>query len=465
MPESSPRPRVKSGIPWFVWLLMILVGGGVVIGLFASLMPVDPEKSFKDALAAYESKNSELFSSASKTVQSVAGYEKHTELLQGLDLLGKARPLKAVPLFESAAENPDLRTMALSYQALAMSRGEQRTAAIDVLQEAISSDPENPVPHGILGGILYELGAFQKAIPELLFTVEHSSNSEAAAAHSLRAGMLSDLDRFEEAAVEYEEALTRNPANPSNGMLGLKLLQCLNKSGQFEKTLKMIETADSSPQRDAIRAKALLEVEGSEEALKFIKTAFQGEQQDSSLYTAYAEAMKSQPKEDIEKALPKLRQAMLRLSRDPDYFAAMAEVLKIAEANEEAALYEKNALQLQDSLSQYRQVRASVITNHTNATDRVRAGQLAGECGLYEQAQLWLTTAKRIDPSLQKTVTDELQKLMTLQPELVSLGEYRVMPEPPRMGGPGGGEAPNSGIDGMTPPAGSASGETNAPRN
>ena len=33
MSENTPQIRVKSGIPWYIWFLLILVGGGVLAAL------------------------------------------------------------------------------------------------------------------------------------------------------------------------------------------------------------------------------------------------------------------------------------------------------------------------------------------------------------------------------------------------------------------------------------------------
>ena len=180
--------------------MMILVGGAVLTATVISLIPVDADKCLQDALAAYEARDTKGFEAAFKTLKTVPGYEKEVELLEGLDLLISSRPLKAAPVLASAAEKKEIRTIALSYQAQALARAEKRLDAVKVLETAISEDPDAALPHGILGGVFYELGAFELALPELKTMSEGDKLPEAAAAHNIRGAILKDLDRYQEAA-------------------------------------------------------------------------------------------------------------------------------------------------------------------------------------------------------------------------------------------------------------------------
>ncbi|MEZ6041002.1 MAG: tetratricopeptide repeat protein [Planctomycetaceae bacterium] len=431
MSENTPQIRVKSGIPWYIWFLLILVGGGVLAATVVSLTPVDPEQTYQDAMAAYDVKDAKAFKALLATLKTQEGYESHVQLLEALDLLGNSRPLKAVPVFAEAAKNESIRTLALSYQAQAMARGDQRKEAIGVLRQAIQNDPDDKMPHGILGGILYEIGAYTEALQELAVTTEHGTDKEAASAHNLRGNMLLELGRGEEAAADFEAALSRDPRNVANGYIALRMLQSLNQAGQFSKTLEMIDAADQSAKKEAIRAEALLETGDVTAALKVIEDTNMAEARDSSTIEIEAKILASGKvdQSEVEIKLPKLRESMIRMSRNARYFGYMAEALKLTGHEEEANLYLQNHEQLVDREKQYHELRDQVIDTVEDVESRLNLGRLAAACGHFEESQFWLTTAKRIEPERTGEVARLQNELLRLLPELVSLGSFRVLPE------------------------------------
>lgn len=433
MAQSSPKSRVKSGIPWWLWLLMLIVGGGVLIAVAVRAVPEDPEQFYEEALAGFDNNDHKTLLRGIEKLEGRPEYAAHYDLLKGLDLIAVSRPLKAIPLLESAAKEPKVRARALTALGRALFRGSRHVEATDVLRKAIAEDKAALTNYGVLSNQLYELGAFDEAL-KVAEVLTKEGGKTAAGAHAVRGAMLKDLERYAEAAVEFEAALEADPVNPGNGEIATKLVTCLVASGNPARAKEFLDAADASAEKEIARIECMLNDGQVEEAVKVLEPALQGGEGgpgapvDPRIQLVYGKVMMQRGKSRAEEVLVRLQTLALGLPRDEQLYRVAADVARVAEQNEEADLYEQNYDALQKIRKEYVAVRDSVITNCTDGPGRLKCGDLAAEIGKYEVARFWYNTAERVDPKLAPEASARISALYVLRPELVSLGRFKAVP-------------------------------------
>lgn len=436
MAQTSAQIRVKGGVPWWLWFLLLVVGGSVLIASVISLLPDNPEQMFQQGLSAFDRGDRDGLLKAASELRGRPEYLEKLQLLEGLELMATSRPLKAVPLLQSAAESqePMVRVKAQTYLAQSLARGEQRLEAVKVLQTAVGEAPDDPQPRAVLGGILFELGAYAPALEEL-GKLRSATGREQVMAERLRGEILMDMGQYGDAANEFRAALESDPVNPSNGTLVTKLVRCLMEVDDFEGAAEQLEDMEPSPDKEAVRAEIQLRSDKVDDARQTLKTASAANREGFtgiSGAVSKVEAMIS-AKESPEKALrtlQRLRDSIPFMSRDAEFYAAMAALAKAAEQLEEAELYEQNHRQLLELKAEYLELMKTVVTTLDDTAGRIRLGDLASETGNFNQAQAWYAAAAKIDPALAAETGGKMQKYQYGVPELVSTAGFRTSATP-----------------------------------
>lgn len=431
-----------------------------MFAVVTSLIPSDPAQLFQKGLAGFEQGSRAQLTAAITGLESEPDYKPELQLLQGLELLSVSRPLKAIEVLEAAAQEPRIRNQALSYLGQALARGDNRLKAIEVLDEAVRASADNPFPHYLLGEILHDIGAYERALQELdLFTQGTSSpapasaptggtpaasgttsndNTRRARAFGLRGDMLIDLGRPKEAAVEFEKAISVSAVNPENSSYAIKRVQSLISAGALDEANKAIDGVDPGAAKDAERVILLVAAGEIEKASEIVAEGLKLPGADPSLQRLNAKVKSRTDKATAEKSLSELRFAVPNLSRDADFFESLAEVAKLAERADEAAVYAENARRLRELKTKYHAQVAATSGDLKDAAGRIAAGDLAAEIGLYEPARSWYLMASMIDPSATEQIGERLQAIYLLKPELVSTTEFRAQADDPTTGTPAG---------------------------
>ena len=170
--KNLPRPRVASGVPWWLWGILVIVGGGILASLVVKLTPADPAKAFTEGLAAAESGNFEKLKECRAVLNSFPAYESQQKFLDGMTALGNARPLNAIPLLEAASENADLKKKALQYLGMAHVQADERAKAITVFESILKDDENAHAARNSLAMILNDIFALEEAVKHLDFLIE-----------------------------------------------------------------------------------------------------------------------------------------------------------------------------------------------------------------------------------------------------------------------------------------------------
>jgi tetratricopeptide (TPR) repeat protein len=430
MSKAPIQSRVQSGVPWWLWVLMVFLGGGVLLAVISSLIPLDGDQFVKDANAAYKAMNQIEMEKAVNQLKKIPAKAEEAKLLEGMLVLLKNRPKLAVPILEEASKMDSVRSKALSYLAQAHAKSGNRMKCVEVLREAVKEDETNTYAVSLLGNHLFEMGALEESLVHLQLLIEKKT-PEAATANGLIGNILFDLERYEEAVPYFINAIEGNPGDPTTGMSTLKLVQCYIKLGDFEKALKYVESAEDVPAKEAARAEALLATGDDKGAMQITEKAKMSMGIDVQVQKVLARLALKSGKEKCEEVYPGLKEILATYTRDAEYYQLLTDVAKQIGKDDEAALFEQNTAQLLDLKKQYIEKRLSVINGLSDIEGRIAVGDLAAEAGLYEQARFWYGTAARIDSvKYGSPVTSKINALFTPREELVSTAAIRPQKQP-----------------------------------
>ncbi|MBL8817484.1 MAG: tetratricopeptide repeat protein [Planctomyces sp.] len=425
MSKAPIQPRVQSGVPWWLWAIMFVLGAGVLLAVINSLVPPDGDKFVTDANTAYKAMNQLEMEKAVNQLKKIPSKAAETKLLEGMLILLKNRPKLAVPILEEASKEASVRSKALSYLAQAHAKSGNRMKCVEVLREAVREDESNTYAVSLLGNQLFEMGALNESLSYLNVLIEKKT-PEASTSSGLIGNILFDLDRYEEAVPYFINAIEGNPGDPTTGMSTLKLVQCYIKLGDFEKALKYVESAEDVPAKEAARAEALLATGDEKGAMQITEKAKMSMGIDVQVQKILARLALKNGKGKCEEVYPGLKDILATYTRDAEYYQLLTEIAKTLGKDDEAALFEQNATQLFDLKKQYTEKRLTVLDGLSDIEGRIAVGDLAAEAGLYEQARFWYGTAARIDSKTYGSpVTAKINALYTPKPELVSTAAFR----------------------------------------
>lgn len=407
--------RVKSGIPWWLWLLMTVVSGGVIGAVVVSLIPVDAEAIYRDALVAYDSGEFSKVCRAAVELEQFPDYADKCRLVQGLELISHERPLKAVPLLKEAARNPEIRPLALAYAGQALMKSGEFLKAIEPLTSAIEADDTVSTSRVVLSNLLYELGAFDESLRVSAALLDRSI-PELAATRRIRARIFEELGQYADAAAELQAVMELDHTDPSRGRTALLLMKNLNRTGDFSRSLEYAGIAEPPAQREAARAEALLGLGRIEEAVVAVQKAHDataslreapggvGTEAVYDTRLALGRLALKIGKEKAVEILPGLREGLRERARDVNYHRMIADVAALAELPEEAKKYADTHERLNAVQDLYIALRAQVTSSRSDVEGRIRLAELAADLGHFEKSEFWYQAAEKVDQTMKSEI-------------------------------------------------------------
>jgi len=214
-----------------------------------------------------------------------------------------------------------------------------------------------------------------------------------------------------QALAEYRHALELNPEHePAR----IWLANALTDTGQFQEALQLFEVSlqNNPGNGQALYGLASCQLslgnaQGARQTLRQLLAVNQDNVQ-ALILQARVEIAEEQP----EQALHWLRQAERLAPRQPDIVHPMLVVLRQLNQNREAEKYQRRQQEITELNERLKKLRMQFRKDSNSASLRMHIGHMYLLLGHQEQAQEWLQSALRLDPSLddaQKEL-DELSK-------------------------------------------------------
>jgi len=433
-PQRPIQSQVASGVPWWLWVILFLVGGGIGVSLLMKSIPDDPEQLYRDALAAADGKDSEKFRENHEKLKKFPAYSRQQKILEGITLLGGSRPLKAIPLLkEAAGEENDadqkLRQEALRYLGTAYAIARDRPTAVQTFELMLKADENSAIARQSIVTILTEILAWEESLKHLNVLEDKEFNLPQIL--SMRGDILLELKQYKEAARDFEAAIKANPADPLNSSRVSKLVNCLIRLGDFEKVNSFIDEMDNAGKKAMARAEYLMskgDLKGAVTALDVVRREAPNDPDTAATFGRIM--LKYKTPERAAEGLVTLRAALMFAPRDVELYRVIVELAKMAGETELADLAQQNVEQLDVMNAEFDQKLAEVIRTRDDLEPRLELADLAHQCGRLQLAFGIYSGLSEYFPDRASELTAKKELMLNPLPQLVSTATGKTTESP-----------------------------------
>ncbi len=426
--QRPVRPRVSGGVPWWIWIILIVIGSGVGFSLIASSIPEDAEKLFDEAVAATEKGDSATLKKNTELLKNFPDRVSQQKYLEALNWLVMSRPLKAIPLLKEVAEDPAFRLRALNLMGGAYASATDRKTALEMFELVLKEDENADEARLNIARILVDCFAWEECLQHLNFLVERKFRLSTVL--QLRADIRSDLGQFAEASSDYEQSIAADPADPTNGVKATRLVQCLTETGDYEKISEYVNDVDNPNVGAVADAEKHLAQDQLKEALDAMEMIRAQSPYDAAMNRAYARVMlKYNTPEKASEAVAALRPVLKLATRDVELFRPVVELARLAGDAELASVAQQNVDQLDELKKEFDATLAAVIRTRDNIDDRLALAAAAKELGRIEFARRVYEGLMGYYPEREFEFKQKMLSLLDAIPQLVSTGRE----EPPTL--------------------------------
>ncbi|MDG2131160.1 MAG: tetratricopeptide repeat protein [Fuerstiella sp.] len=407
MSQNLPVPRVKGGLPLWLWGMLLVASVAVVTGLIVSVVPEDPALTYEEALQQLNGGSKENFQRSLGQLKQYPEYADHVTLLKGIQAAQESRDPKAIEFFEQVRTNAELKPLALQKIGESLTRMGNFREAIDRFEEAISAAPETADQSRLLLARLYQVvGALTLA--ESTLTEIIAVGDVHIEAHRMRGQLRASLFRFAEAVEDYSGTLATpgDVAAASPDAIGQYAI-CLLKLGNTEKLAEFTKQNMNLLSENSLKARLLFEAGDLEGARTIVSGAPPDE------FTSQPEMSKlrleiSLSDGDMAAVKKYLPEGLAQMPRDVEFYEIATTVYKATGETRKADVAEQNMRQLEQLQEQLLEALARAGNNIDNVDARFEVATLYAKIGRYSDARRWFLTGANIDPER----TNEAQQLM-----------------------------------------------------
>lgn len=413
-------PRVSGGIPWWLWLILVVFGAFVINTLVRKAIPEDPQIFVDEGMAALQKGNSAVIERSVQRLKDFPEYAPEQKLLEGMMYLAKSKPLLAIPFLQDASKEPKTRIKALTQLGNACMRSHQRVDGIIAYEAALKADENCDEARLNLAQILKEMISWDEALKH--FAILEERRFQLSAVQQAMAEIYADMGEYAKAANLYEASLAADPTSPSNSAKASDLITCRMETGNLEGIEEILKHVDSLCVRESARALALAAKDDTKQALSALDQALQDNPNDVTASIIYGEIMAGiGSKEKATEALVNLQKLIGHNARNLKLFEIVTKLATIAEDEKVAGIAQQNVDQLKDLETQFFAKLNEVVKSLEGAQARIELGDLAAATGHLKLARLVYKGAFMMDDQAESIVTAKLAALYVDQPPLVPM--------------------------------------------
>ena len=374
-----------------VWLaLVVLVTIGTIVGSVFWPKPIDLSERFQTGLEAVQRGDWNTVRLCAHRLLQDDEHRAHAALLQAYEQLAFGQSEAAFVTFSEATSNPDTRELAYHEAASILYEAGQFSRTILMCRQVLEWNSGRTDSQRLLAAAYYDIGAMVSAINTLKVVAEQQPNDHRP--HYMEASILHDFERFEDAAIAYEEAAKRVPQDsPARDEILVGWGECLVRLRRHAEAIEAMDPASSGPEVDAQRSVALFALRQPDAALRAAESALTRQP-----HHPEAVAVASQCYErngDVERGIALLREAADLHPHELEVHLRLADMLG-ANGQLDAALEHRT---IAATISEYRRdfshMQQAMVHNDDDANLRFEIAQLAEQLGKIEIARSWLRAA------------------------------------------------------------------------
>ena len=420
-PVPAPK-RVSGGIPWWLWLILVIFGVFVVTTLVKKAIPEDPRMYVQEGMVAIEKGDAVAIERSVQNLKKFPEYAAEQKLLEGMLNLGKSKPLLAIPFLQDASKEPKIRIKALTQLGNAYLRSRQRAECIAAYETILQEDESVDDVRLSLAYVLKDMISWDESLKHLMTLRERKFRL--GLVHQLIADINSDTDQYAEAATEYEASLIADPNDPTNSNKVYRLVMCRIETGNLNGIEEFLSVLDSEGVRDSARALVQLEKGQTEQAIATLDIALKVVPYDATANLTYGRIMAGiGSKEKAIEALTNLQKPLRIHSRNSKLFEIVVKLATIAGEEKLAVAAQQNVDQLKELELNFSAKLREVVKTRDDAQARIELGDLATATGRSELARSIYRSVSFIDSTLEPSIDKKIQSLQSGQLFLVPLSD------------------------------------------
>lgn len=415
---AVPRPRVASGIPWWIWGVLLIVAGIVGWAVVIKAVPVNPDEVFANAVAAAEGGDARGLEQGIAALKAFPDRRSQQSLLEAMLHTGRSRPLKAVPLLQEAARDEKLKVKALSLLGSCYASASNRKQALLTLEEAVAVDEHADDARLNIVRLLTTNLSWDEALAQSEFLIAHKARLPEAL--NLRADIFYERGQYAEAADAYQASIEANIHDPSNGTKVNQLLKCLSELGEHERAERFIDGTDSQAIRECMRAEALLAEGKVKEATTALEVIRVENPNDPWMTRIYGKAMLTyQTPEKAAEGVAVLRPVASIFTRDMELYEVFAQLAAAAGETELAALLTQNVDQMNALHQEVAQQLAEVTKTRDDEEARIKLAHAAAAAGRFDLSRKAWEALMSYFPEREGEFMAEMMQMIVTPPPLV----------------------------------------------
>ncbi|MEZ6063356.1 MAG: hypothetical protein R3C19_23670 [Planctomycetaceae bacterium] len=418
MSQGKSVPRVSQGLPWWLWILLVLISVAVFSGLYFSTATEDPAEVFQSAVEASNQGRVPEVRAAIARLEQYPEYEQHRKLLEGRAAVLEMRDPKAIELLEEVQDHPDLRGLALASIAQSYRRIGEIEKSVASLKAAIETDPTATRPRISLTALYMDLGALALAVRESEAILEvDPENSDA---RKLAGNAFWEMHDYEKAAEQFRDAMKtpgqRSAASPEELE---RYLKSLIRTGNIDLLMEFADENGSLIADDVLRAEILIR-QGDDVGLKGLMDKVKEFGGNPNGVTKL-KALGAIHEGDTAKANQILQGLVAITPRDQEAWELLRDSALKLNKSDQASIAQQNIDQLKELDQQYRTMAFEGTRRLDSAETFIQLGDLALEVGDYELVFSWYQRAGVIDDEMARAAIEKRRSTYNLQAPLVPL--------------------------------------------
>lgn len=387
--QSALHDARQSSRGVWIWLVALAVVG-VIVGVAMWPRSIDLAERFQTGLEAVQRGDWRTVRLSAHQLQQDDDHQAHACLLQGYDLRAAGRSEEAFVTFSKANSNPETRQLAYHEAASILYEAGQFGQSILMCRQVLEWNSARTDTQRLLAAAYYDIGAMVQAVDTLQVVTDQQPDDFRP--HYMQASILHDFERFDDAALAYEQASTRLPQDSTardEVLAGWG--ECLVRLRRHEEALAAMITAANVPDIEAQRAVALFALRQSEAALKAAESALEQRPLHPEAVTVAAQCYEASG--DVERGIALLQQAVDAHPHELELHLRLADMLG-ANGQSDGALEQR---QIAAEISEYRREfshkQQALVRDEHDAGLRFEIAQLAERLGKIEIARSWLRAA------------------------------------------------------------------------
>lgn len=323
-------------------------------------------------------------------------WKARTALLNGHLAKSRGNNELALVLFSDANESPETREESYYEAALICYQQKQFSQAILLLRQVLEWNADDVTAWRLLASAWYDIGAMERAIQCLESVIRLAPTDYRP--HYMKATILKDFERFEDASLAFQTATSMAPANSTvHDEIRAGWGDCLIRLRRYQESLDVMQPARDWPDILAQRALALFSLRRFDDAARMADQALAAQPLHPEALLVAASSLERAGRTADGLAL--LREGITANPMELRMYHRMADLLSTAGATDEAATFRTRAGEIAELRAKFSAAHQALVQDTSSVEKRLTLATLAEQLNETEMAEDWYYAAVGMDPN------------------------------------------------------------------